>query len=264
MAKYVIDETTLKAIADAIRENAPINLEGYSMTPEEMSAFIPDVRQEGHDAGYSEGKQAQYDGFWDAYQDNGNRKDYKHAFSGYGWTDATFKPKYDIKPTNTYHMLSESRIADFKGALQKAGVIFDMANATDETYFLQNNKALQNLPILDCRSKRNINYFIYSAKALVTIDEIKLKEDGTQAFNAYSFWDIPLLEEVRFSGCIGKSLEIKDSPLLSVASVQSIIDCLKDLTGATAQTLTLHATVGGKLTDAQKAAISAKNWTLVY
>jgi endonuclease I len=47
-------------------------------------------------------------------------------------------------------------------------------------------------------------------------------------------------------------------------SVQSIVDALKDLTGATAQTLTFHADVGGKLTDAQKATITAKNWTLVY
>ena len=32
----------------------------------------------------------------------------------------------------------------------------------------------------------------------------------------------------------------------------------------TAQTLTLHSTVGAKLTDEQKAAITAKNWELVY
>lgn len=47
-------------------------------------------------------------------------------------------------------------------------------------------------------------------------------------------------------------------------SVQAIIDGLADLTGGTTQTLTLHATVGGKLTDEQKATITAKNWELVY
>jgi hypothetical protein len=46
--------------------------------------------------------------------------------------------------------------------------------------------------------------------------------------------------------------------------MQSIIDHLKDLTGQTPQKLTFHATAGGKLTDVQKAAITAKNWTLVY
>lgn len=34
--------------------------------------------------------------------------------------------------------------------------------------------------------------------------------------------------------------------------------------GGTAQTLTVHKTVGEKLTDEQKATITAKNWTLVY
>jgi hypothetical protein len=34
--------------------------------------------------------------------------------------------------------------------------------------------------------------------------------------------------------------------------------------GASAKTLTLHKDVGAKLTEAQKAEITAKNWILVY
>ena len=60
------------------------------------------------------------------------------------------------------------------------------------------------------------------------------------------------------------SIRFSESSLLSDLSIQSIIDGLADLTGGTAQTLTLHSTVGSKLTDTQKAAITAKNWTLVY
>ncbi len=51
---------------------------------------------------------------------------------------------------------------------------------------------------------------------------------------------------------------------LSTDTIQSIIDGLADLTGGTAQTLTLHADVGAKLTEEQKATITAKNWELVY
>ena len=51
---------------------------------------------------------------------------------------------------------------------------------------------------------------------------------------------------------------------LTPETIQSIIDGMADLTGATAQTLTFHKDVGAKLTDAQKATITAKNWTLVY
>ena len=79
-----------------------------------------------------------------------------------------------------------------------------------------------------------------------------------------------------FSGCprmkdfevvpnsIRVSFPVNACPDLSDATIQSIIDGLADLTGATAQTLTFHATVGNKLTEAQKATITAKNWTLVY
>ena len=49
---------------------------------------------------------------------------------------------------------------------------------------------------------------------------------------------------------------------LTDKSVQSIIDGLADLTGSTAQTLSLHTTVIEKLTAEQMDRITAKNWTL--
>ena len=73
------------------------------------------------------------------------------------------------------------------------------------------------------------------------------------------------LEEIRFvAGCLKTGANFSPCGKLSDSSIQSIIDGLADLTGQTAQTLTLHATVGGKLTQAQKDAASAKNWTLAY
>ena len=72
------------------------------------------------------------------------------------------------------------------------------------------------------------------------------------------------LVEVRFkAGTISVDLSIP-SANLSTDSIQSIIDGLADLTGQTAQTLTLANAIGNKLTDAQKATATAKNWTLVY
>ena len=53
MSQFVIDEETLTAIADAIRENAPNSCEG-NMTPQEMAAFIPDVRSEAYQEAYDE------------------------------------------------------------------------------------------------------------------------------------------------------------------------------------------------------------------
>lgn len=81
----------------------------------------------------------------------------------------------------------------------------------------------------------------------------------------FHFYGCGALEEIRFkAGTIGGTAQFNWSPNLSAESIQSIIDGLADLTGATAQTLTFHKNVGAKLTQAQKDAVSAKNWTLVY
>ena len=45
---------------------------------------------------FEAGKKAQYDAFWDRYQDYGDRRDYTMLFAGAGWTPETFKPKYKI------------------------------------------------------------------------------------------------------------------------------------------------------------------------
>lgn len=63
-------------------------------------------------------------------------------------------------------------------------------------------------------------------------------------------------------GSIHASIRFVNSPSLDDATIQNIIDGLADLTGGTAQTLTFATQVKAKLTDAQKATITGKNWTL--
>lgn len=73
------------------------------------------------------------------------------------------------------------------------------------------------------------------------------------------------LETISFApGTIKLSILFNHSPLLTDETIQSIIDGLADLTDGTAQTLTLHATVGAKLTEEQIASATAKNWTISY
>ena len=56
-----------------------------------------------------------YDTFWDTYQQNGKRTNYQYAFSGKGWNDTTFKPKYDISVSgNGGWMFAGSQIKDFE------------------------------------------------------------------------------------------------------------------------------------------------------
>lgn len=62
-----------------------------------------------------------YDDFWDNYQDNGNRTDYFGAFSGEGWTDETYNPKYPINATNRTRLFACSKITDTKVPIIFAG-----------------------------------------------------------------------------------------------------------------------------------------------
>ena len=107
------------------------------------------------------------------------------------------------------------------------------------------------------------HYAFASLNVLKVIDGQPL--NFTKATNTESFRGLALLEEVRFvKNSFYKTISFAQCPKISNDTIQSIIDGLADLTGGTAQTLTLHAKVGGKLTDEQKASITAKNWTLVY
>jgi hypothetical protein len=192
--------------------------------------------------GFVEGKQAEYDAFWDTYQSNGNRANYMRAFAETYWKDAIFKPKYPItcKATQSYH--STNATSTFHSA--------------DVTHI--------DVPItIDGTAIGGIKAdgFFNNADQLETITLLTL--NGVNGF-PNTFLSCKKLKNTTIGGSIDVNISFSDSSLLTDASVQSIIDHLKDLTGATAQKLTLHNTVGGKLTDAQKAAITAKNWTLAY
>ena len=194
----------------------------------------------GYDKGYNDGieqsKQAQYDAFWDVFQDNGNRTDYRFAFYGRGWNDDTYNPKYDIvcAPTTLFPTMFADAVFGYS-EISDTKVSIDLTQATS------------------CGS------FFSECTKLVTVRKLIVAE--TTLMNTVFGYN-PSLKNVTIEGTIGTNCVIRYSSQLTTESVDSIINALKDLTGQTAQTLTFHATVKGKLTDAQKSAITAKNWQL--
>lgn len=108
-----------------------------------------------------------------------------------------------------------------------------------------------------------VTSMFYNSTALEEIEE-PLDFSSVSSINNQSscFNGTNSLAEVRFvAESIKWSITIP-SPVLSDESIQSIIDGLADLTGGTAQTLTLHATVKAKLTETQLATITGKNWSV--
>lgn len=109
--------------------------------------------------------------------------------------------------------------------------------------------------------KEATHKFTYSTYLKKIIGELDYSLITTGTIN--DFWCCNNLEEVRFKkGCASVSVSIPHSSKLSDASIQSIIDALVDLTGATTQTITFHSDVTTKLTDAQLTQITSKNWNL--
>lgn len=192
------------------------------------------------DKAFTEGQQAERDAFWDIYQQNGERTVYNNAFSGYGWTDETFKPKYDMRPISATQMFHSTQITNLKQILDKCGVVLDFSNCTGFTYTFQQSK-ITHIGVIDTRKCGNLNYFMTEAK-FVYIEKIILKDDGSQSFmSGYSFSVCRVLEHIIFEGVIGKNgLDLHWSTKLDADSLKSIIDCLSTTT--TGLTVTLPAT----------------------
>lgn len=239
-----------------IRENGV-----YSAGAEGISGFDPVTVEVDVTSAFEAGKQAEYDRFWAAHQNFGKKDVYGYAFSGKGWTDETFKPKYNIVPTGAGYIFSGSGIVDLIGCLERCGVAIDFSKCTNFSYMMSNGCSIKHFPVIDLSASAGFQDGFRYAGSLESGSLVNVKPTHTWS-NAFA--NCSGLVDITFSGTIGKSISFAQSSKLSTASVQSIIDALADLTGQTAQTVTFHKTVGELLTQAQKDTISAKNWTLAY
>jgi hypothetical protein len=152
---------------------------------------------EGQTDGIEQGKQAEYDAFWDTYQKNGISFSYTQAFYSNKWTSVNYKPKYPIVCTQCTSMYNSSEIID-------------------------------TLVSIDVSACSNITYAFAYVKPLVTIKEL-IVADNVDFTNAFA--GSKNIENITFSGTIGKSLNMQEQTKLSVESVKSAINCLKNFAG---------------------------------
>ena len=127
---------------------------------------------------------------------------------------------------------------------------------TSHNGFLKNTKNLTYIKGINTSSSKDIR-LMFSGSAIETIEEPLDISQVNQTLNAFACDN---LTEIRFvSETIKISIDFSRCSKLSAQSIQSIIDGLATVT--TAQTLTINSAI--ILTDAQKASITAKGWTLV-
>jgi hypothetical protein len=222
----------LTSIADTIRSKTGITKE---LRLDEMPNAINEV----HEAG----KQAEYDAFWNAFQLNGSRNDYRYAFSyTQSWTDELFKPKYPITSLGNNNSVGmfmyNTTLTDTKVPIKIASYGSSKGDAAN-TFF-------------QCNQLKKIRKFI--------VDE---NTTFRQAFNFCSS-----LEELNIEGVIGQNgFDVHWSTKLNKASITSIVNALSTTTSGLSITLSLTAVNNafeGGSTGAEWLALAGtrSNWTI--
>ena len=221
---------------------------------------------------YEAGKKSEYDKFWDSFQDYGNRVSYAYGFVG--WTLETFKPKYDIRPSNYSNLFLNTNIpVDLPAYLEEIGIELDLAGATasDSATNVFRGSKFTRVGEIPTTMSNNVNSICWGASNLVTIDKLILKDDGTQTFAVNNFNSCNKLENLIIEGTIGNNnFNVQWSTKLTAASLLSILTALsKDSTLASGKSITLatehQAVIEGnaECLEQYNLAISA-GWTIAF
>lgn len=193
----------------------------------------------GEAEGYENGKQAEYDAFWDAFQNYGKRTAYYSVFSGSGWTDNNFKPKYDIKMTySARQAFLYNGVSDLAKCLEDSGVTMDISQATDTTQIFYGAQC-KRLPVIDFSNSGTSGNGFYDCKKLETIDMFIPSKKASATYGG-EFTNCSKLKNIKFGGDLLNTMSFAYSAELSGDSIKSIVNHLSDT--ATGKTLTLSQT----------------------
>ena len=228
---------------------------------------------------YEAGKKAEYDRFWDIYQNYGERVNYDNAFSGEGWTTELFKPKYNIIPTNCYMTFRQNKMnIDLVEYLENLGIELDFSQSTNFQFTFHTSN-FTHIGVVDARNSTtasSLDSTFYNNRSLVTIDKIILNEQATKQF-ASTFNLCTGIQNVAFEGEINTDgLNFQWSTKLSKDSITNIFNQLSPTTSGLKITLSKTAVndafgidVGDETTYPEGSEYytlrhSKDNWTISY
>lgn len=214
-----------------------------------------------YDEGFEAGKKAEYDAFWDDFQNKGKETRYDYAFAGQRWTVETFRPKYDLIATNAQFMFAYGALTgvDLTQHLESLGVILDTSQSTSfKNMFYYGSP--KRVPTLDTTSADSLTQ-LDSYASVETFDKIILRNDGSQLVTSMFQQASPLIN-LTLEGVIGQNgLNLQWSTNLTHDSLMSVINVLKDNSGTdTWNTITLGAENLAKLSAEEIALMESKQW----
>lgn len=203
------------------------------------------VYDSGYNSGFGDGYDkaihdygTQYDEFWDTFQQNGKRTYYSHAFRSSEWTEKILKPKYPMQPAYAAYMFYSCL---YSGDLTD-NVQLDFSKCTNFSYIFTYASLITHVGEMDTRSATELIAAFQFASGLITIDKIKLKDDGSQVVTNM-FGGCSSLQNVVFEGKFGNNISFSDSTNLSRASIESVINALSDSTSGKTASFS-HEAVG--------------------
>lgn len=215
---------------------------------------------------FEAGKKAEHDEFWEQYQQRGKLLSYHYAFAGVGWSDETFYPKYDIKPSwSVVGTFMYCAITDLEARLKECGVVLDTSDNANYSGTFAYSKITVLPEIVFSSFSTVISETFSNCTSLHTIRKIILK-DGFNVSMPSAFDNCVALENVVFEGVIPKIVSFAQSVKLSKASITSIIEHLS--TTASGQTATFSKTAVetafGSVESAEWQSLIApkSNWTI--
>ena len=219
---------------------------------------------------FEAGKKSEYDTFWDAYQDNGNRTEYGGAFCGRGWNATTFRPKYPIVLMPAYNGNSDVFKYFDRANTSLTNLVdlslfdIDWSNCDNFTNTFMEAK-LENAGFIDtsCATRMVSTFSAGNVGGTIRKVTLKLHENLTYSsvfYFASGFTDIIVTDD----SVIGQNgFDVRWSTKLSKVSIISIINALSDAT--TGKTITFSQTAKeSAFTDEEWATLigTKPNWTI--
>ena len=234
MAMILTDNKHYTDIADKLRSNLGSE---DTYLPEEMSGKVDEV--------FEKGKQAEYDRFWDAFQNNGNITGYPNAFAYDRWTDEIYNPKYPIVSNGCNQLFySNTKITDTK-------VEIDVTGASQAFYLFQGCSKLKTIRKLIVRTTQAwISSGVSTFNGCTSLENIlivKLDDNGVET-----------LDRV-----ITKSIDLSMSTKLTKESIENIMNALDNATTVTNPTASFSKTAVNKAFETSLGAndgVSSAEW----
>lgn len=206
----------------------------------------------GYDVGVIDGKQAEYDAFWNLKQPlKGSLQAYTGDFGG-RWTVDTFIPKYDIVISSAPYLFTGNNLRiDLVEHFEKIGKRLDFSQCGNQNscFFMSQFTHLGNVSALG----GYYNVF-QDCKYLVTIDEwgdAQGREMSAAGLTS-AFSNCTALENITIKGKFANTVYFHWSTKLTRESIESIINALSD--NVSGKTLQLSRTA---VDEAFKGGVSA-------